>query len=259
MTCGEIKLLMPDYWRRALPEVRQLAFEAHLESCEACRCEVERLDPLWRDLGSIPFEEPSDTMRARFDESLAAYLHGAEMAKPTPFAWQTLGAIAAGIALLAAGVGIGYGWRSSQTGKTSEIGELRAEVSSMRQLVTLSLLQQNSASERLRGVSWAYQVEPTDTEVPSALLDTVNHDPNVNVRLAAVDALRPFAGSQSVNTAVIQALPRETAPIVQVALIELMVDLREKQASHALQSVATDTAADAGVRERAQWALEQLR
>ena len=33
----------------------------------------------------------------------------------------------------------------------------------MRQLVALSLMQQQSASDRLRGVSWAYQVEPSDT------------------------------------------------------------------------------------------------
>jgi hypothetical protein len=102
-------------------------------------------------------------------------------------------------------------------------------------------------------------VEPSDTQVPSALLSAVNHDPSVNVRLAAVDALRPFAGSAVVNAAMIQALPRETAPIVQMALIELMADLKEKQAARALERIASDDSAEAAVRERAQWALEQLR
>lgn len=258
MTCGEIKLLMADYWSRSLPDAQQQAFEAHLQGCEACRADTERLGRLWSDLGSLPFEAPGETLRARFDASLAAYRDGAAMAKATPFQWRHLGSLAAGIALLAAGVGIGYSWRSNQT-PAGEIGELRTEVNTMRQLVTLSLLQQNSASERLRGVSWAYQVEPSDQEVPTALLTAVNHDPNVNVRLAAVDALRPFAGTARVNSAVVQALPNETAPIVQVALIELMVDLREKQATRVLERLASDASADSGVRERAQWALEQLK
>ena len=124
--------------------------------------------------------------------------------------------------------------------------------------MALSLLQQQSASERLRGVSWAYQVEPPDTAVLTALLAAVNHDPNVNVRLAAVDALRPFASSPGARNAAIEALSRQTSPIVQVALIDLLVDLKEKSAEQALRSVASDSAADAGVRERAHWALETL-
>ena len=61
----------------------------------------------------------------------------------------------------------------------------------MRQLVALSLMQQQSASERLRGVSWAYQRGTIRREVLAALVSAVNHDTNVNVRLAAVDALAP--------------------------------------------------------------------
>ena len=50
-------------------------------------------------------------------------------------------------------------------------------------------MQQQSASDRLRGVNYAYRVEQSDPEVLGALLTTVNHDPSVNVRLAAVDAV----------------------------------------------------------------------
>jgi HEAT repeat protein len=128
----------------------------------------------------------------------------------------------------------------------------------MRQLVALSLLQQQSASERLRGVSWAYQVESSDTEVLSALVSAVNQDPNVNVRLAAVDALHPFASSPTTRNAVMQALPKQSAPIVQVALIDLLVDLKEREALKELERMASDTSLDAGVRQRAQWALEKL-
>jgi putative zinc finger protein len=262
MTCEEIETRMAGYWSLTLSQEEEIAVEAHLAGCEACRAEAERLGTLWRDLARLPSPEPGGGVRERFYETLAAYRDGAaaaRMERPAPgwrkmaWVWQ----IAAGVALLLGGVGAGYSLRSSQTAN-AEVAQLRGEVGNMRQLVTLSLLQQQSASERLRGVSWAYRVEPSDTEVRSALLTAVNHDPNVNVRLAAVDALHPFAASPVTRDAVIQALRKQTAPIVQVALIDLLVDLKETEAAPELQKVVTDSSADAGVRERAQWALERL-
>ena len=128
----------------------------------------------------------------------------------------------------------------------------------MRQMVALSLLQQQSASERLRGVSWAYRVEPSDTEVLSALLTAVNQDPNVNVRLAAVDALHAFGSSPVTRNAIIRAIPRQTTPLVQIALLDLLVDLKEKEAAPELRKLSTDEAVNGGVRQHARWALEKL-
>ena len=206
-------------------------------------------------------------MRERFYESLSAYRDGIadrelpRFAPPVrhrvpPFIhWFTQ--IAAGAVLLAIGGGVGYSLRSNQA-SANEITQLRGEVSNMRQLVTLSLLEQQSASERLRGVSWAVRAEPSDTEILDALVKAVNHDSNVNVRLAAVDALRPFAANPTARDAVLQALPAQTDPIVQVALIDLLVDLKEKDAAQELQRVAVNGSTDSGVRQRAQWALEKL-
>jgi HEAT repeat protein len=132
----------------------------------------------------------------------------------------------------------------------------------MRQLVALSLMQQQSASDRLRGVSWSYQVEPSDEEVMKQLVTTVNHDPNVNVRLAAVDALRPFTGSPATDlmarNAVIEALPKQTTPIVQVALIDFLAELKERNAAPELRRLVSDPEINSGVRKRAEWALERM-
>jgi HEAT repeat protein len=162
--------------------------------------------------------------------------------------------IAAGIALLLGGGLVGYSLRPQDP----ELGQLRGEVSTMRQLVALSLLQQQSASERLRGVSWAYRVEPTDSEVLGKLLEAVNGDPNVNVRLAAVDALHAFGSSAAARSKVLSSLEMQDAPLVQVAIIDLLVDLKETDARPELRRLAENVSTDAGVRQRAQWALERL-
>ena len=255
MTCDEARVQM-------LGGGEGKDFAEHLESCESCRSEVSRIGTLWQSLDLLPTEEPSGKVRDRFYEMLGAYRQGqASMTMPVKQArpkmvWQ----VAAAAALLVVGLGIGYGVREDRS--RPELVQLREEVASMRQLVALSLMQQQSASDRLRGVSWSYQVEPSDEEVMNALVTTVNHDPNVNVRLAAVDALRPFTGSPATHVmarnAVIQALPRQTTPIVQVALIDFLAELKERNAAPELRRLVSDPDIDSGVRKRAEWALERM-
>jgi hypothetical protein len=162
-------------------------------------------------------------------------------------------------ALLVLGVALGVGVRYDvRPPQGSELSQLREEVTNMRQMVALSLMQQQSAGERLRGVSWAYRVESSDTEVLSALLTAVNQDSSVNVRLAAVDALHAFAASPGMRKAIVEAIPKQNAPLVQIALIDLLVDLKKKEAAPELRALAADQAVHAGVRQRATWAVEKL-
>lgn len=256
MRCEEIKPLLAEFWSGTAQTEDRSAVEQHLGECAQCHAEADRLGALWRDLALLPAEEPGGAVRERFYEKLTAYRDGVADHRPAgslQMAWR----IAAGILLVVGGAGIGYSFRWTQV-SAAEVTQLRTEVGTMRQLVTLSLLQQQSASDRLRGVSWAVRAEPSDTEVLGALLTAVNHDPSVNVRLAAIDALRPFASNRSTRAALTESLSTETEPIVQVALIDLLVDLKESGASNELRRMATDNSANSGVRERAEWALERL-
>lgn len=273
MNCDEARHNLPEYLSESLHEAQELAFSAHLSTCEACRTETERLGSLWRGLALLPgtMPEPGAQVRDRFYESLAAFKHGMESAPKHGFkerlaalwprqpAWQ----MAVGFAMLVVGVGVGYQIRPAkqevqQQPVGSEVAQLRGEVSNMRQMVALSLMQQQSAGERLRGVSWAYRVESSDTEVLSALLSTVNNDPSVNVRMAAVEALHAFGASPVTRTAIVQSIPKQTSPLVQIALIDLLVDLKVTNASPELKKLSVDQTVDVSVRERAKAALGRL-
>ena len=129
----------------------------------------------------------------------------------------------------------------------------------MRQLVTLSLLQQQSPSERLRGVNYSYRVEQSDTEVLGALLTTANHDTNVNVRLAAVDALRNFSDSAIGRKAIVQSLGKQDSPLVQIAILDLIAELHEKSADSAIKVLLSRPDLNPDVKQRAEWALKKLR
>jgi hypothetical protein len=230
---------------------------------------------MWKSLALIPGSskdfEPGPNLRARFYEMLGAYRQGLESAPkrsirdrilamwPKQPQWQ----MATSFALLAIGLGLGYeirprGQEVAVPGTGTEVSQLRGEVSSMRQMVALSLLQQQSAGERLRGVSYAYQAPASDTQVLSALLTTMNQDDSVNVRLAAVDALHAFGSSPVTRAAIIQSIPKQDAPLVQIKLIALLVDLKEKEAVPELAKIAADDQKNATVREYAQVAIGKL-
>ncbi len=276
MTCDENKILLAEYWSQSLGEAQELAFEAHLATCDSCRADSEQLGAIWKNLALIPESskdfEPSAAVRSRFYESLGAFRHGLESAPkrgirdrlialwPKQPAYQ----MAASFAMLAIGLGLGYQIKQSPVAPVkdqpgTEVAQLRDEVSSMKQMVALSLLQQQSAGERMRGVSYAYMAQPNDTQVLTALLSTVNNDESTSVRLSAVDALHAFNGSAVMRSAVVRSIRKQQNSLVQVALIDLLVDLKEKEAAPELQALSVDSKIDAGVRQHAQQAIGKLK
>jgi hypothetical protein len=195
-------------------------------------------------------------LRVRFYDSLRD-LRRREAERRRPLWWLRHPAFQAAAAMLVLVVGIGAGYLLRGR-DTSEISQLRGEVYNMRQLVALSLLQQQNASDRLRGVNYAYRVERDDPQVLSALLATITHDPSVNVRLAAVDALRKFTDEPVGRKGLVQSLAKQDSPLVQIAILDQVVELRERSAASAVQALAAGQDVNPDVKQRAQWALRQL-
>jgi anti-sigma factor RsiW len=166
--------------------------------------------------------------------------------------------IAAALLCIAGGFAAGRGWPGAPA--RTEIADLREELRDMRQMMTLTLLQQQSASERLRGVSWSAQVDRPAAPVLDALLDTLAHDPNVNVRLASIEALTTFAQDARVRTGLVDALApsRQDSPLVQLALIDALVQMKEQRSVTALKTLAADEHANVSVRRRASWGADAL-
>jgi len=69
-----------------------------------------------------------------------------------------------------------------------------------------------------------------DPKVLDALLHTLRYDNSVDVRLASLDALSRYGSRPEVRRGLIEALPGQQSPLVQVALIDLLVDLHDPNA-----------------------------
>jgi hypothetical protein len=285
MRCEDISAKLADYLAGSLADAERQALESHALACPACREELEGAREMWQRLGRMRTAQPdTGAMRARFDAMMAdASAIAAEGdARPVgstaaPYAppsargrasrWTRrhralrplLQAAAAAILVV---VGIQVGRQTSPpptpVATAPDVTALRDEVRDLRQMVTLSLMQQQSVTERLKGVSWSSQLDQPGNEVVSALIDTLMRDANVNVRLASIDALKRFAERETVRSAAVRALDTQTSPLVQMALIDFVVETQDREALESLRRLSRDNEANEAVRARAAWGIDHL-
>jgi len=267
MQCEQIAELLPDYLQDSLPAEQHKQVEAHLTACAQCSEEVA----LWQKLSLVPFEQPGPESRARFEAMLHAFQAGRseqsgahlEERKRASF-WSAfnwfrspLGAVAWSVALLLLGAFIGLRLNGSAS-RTPELAAMHSELTNMRQLVVLSMLQQQSASERLQGVSWSRREEQLDPQVLAALMHTLRYDNSVDVRLAALDALSRHGRQPQVHKGIADALQEQQSPLVQVALIDQLLEWRDPDAAQRLKNLRQTPDLNPTVRQRADWAISKL-
>ncbi len=272
MICDRIREKIPECLAGRLdPATREQVID-HLDTCSACRAEMADLGVVWRGLEFMSEPEPSQAMRTRFRETLAAYEEGYQDAQrqqamavparkwwagwwPSQPAWQ----MALSAVLVVAGViGSRLLWAPRPPAPNPEIAQLKGQVENLRQLVALSLMQEQSPTARLRGVTYSYQVAQPDEQVEQALLHALNHDSNLNVRLSAVDALAKFTAKAEVRRALADSIPVQESPLVQIALIDALVQANARDAAPALQKISRDLALDEAVRQRAASGLARM-
>jgi len=273
MICDRIREQIPDCLAGRLdPAAREKVIE-HLELCSACRADVAELGVVWRGLEAMKEPEPSPELRLRFLETLHAYEEGYQDAQrrqalnvphrswwtgfwPSHPAWQA--AFSAVLVILGVAAGrYAISPRESQPAG-SDIAHLQNQVENLRQLVALSMLQQQSPSARLSGVKYAFQMAQPDSQVEQALLRTLTHDPNINVRLSTVDALAKYTGNAEVRRALADAIFAQDSPLVQVSIVDLLVQANALDSVPAIKKLAADQTTEQDVRQHAAEAVKKL-
>jgi HEAT repeat protein len=260
MTFEEIRLLIPQYLSGQLTPSDQDLFETQLSQNAELRAETEELRTLWNQLGLLSEEQPSVAMRARFYQRLNALQRHRDLhpgTKSVPWRLGLWQQVAAALGVFLLGLFVGR-FPTGGSVPANEVAQLRSQVQSLHETVALSLLDRQSAASRLEGVAWSSRIQQPDGELLSALITTLNRDPNINVRLASLDALEKFAGNGTVRKALVDSLYAQNSPLVQIALIDALVHMRDTEAAKPLQKLSRDNAVNVTVRQRAEWGLEKL-
>ncbi len=267
--CKEIEKLVPDYLEGGLCERDLKRVEEHLASCEECRIQVEGIKRVWSGLERIELKEPSVNLEYNFQHMLDGFSPDKKRKPAGPGSksfsemiksfWPAgpLAQCALCLIMLIAGLvtGLEIGTKSESE---REIIQLKTDMNDMKTLVMGSLLNQTSATERINGLYMTGRLEKVDEQFYSTLLLLLNSDSNVNVRLAAVNALSNFAENEYVRHELIKSLNLQSSPLVQISLIDLLSSIEEANSSSTLLRIINDPGANEHVKKRAEKALKQF-
>ncbi len=270
MNCGDYENKLTDLANNQLPQAERKAVEEHLAGCAACSQEFAEIQQLWAIMGAVEAPEPSPNLKVKFNAMLATYKESEADSKST---WATLNerlrglwrsqprwplAYSMALVLICLGGGFWFLRSGKIGGQDQELQALTTQVHELRQTMTLALLENPSASERMRGVSYTSDLKNADKEVIDALLATLNNDSNVNVRLSTLDALARLADHAEVREGLIQSIAQQESPLMQSAIADVMLKLQEKRSVGSFRQLLKQKNLDNGVRDKIRQTITKL-
>jgi HEAT repeat protein len=231
--------------------------EKELADSEASYLLYEQLREVIQTMEKVEILEPSGKLKAEFESALQQEINSHKRSTKQVFFSPTIYRIAAGAVLVMMTLGIGY-WVNKNDEHEKQLTELKNQLEENRQMMLAMLGDQQSASQRMVGVSVAYELETADDQIVKVLVKTMNEDTNTNVRLAALDALSKFNSENNVRQALINSLATQKDPVVQIALIQLLVKLKEEGVVKQLEKLTKDASTMKAVKDEAYTGILKL-
>jgi hypothetical protein len=280
--CHELEALLPAYVEHSLPAAEAGRVAAHLPGCPSCQLQVTQLRAISDDLDAALPEVPRTALRANFmamlEQEKQLLKPEAAIAKPIaapaqPEAkvvsmWPTGGLntwmrVAASIVLIATGVLLGRNlhWgpqAGAEVAVTNSAAPSQEAHAQLARALTPANGQAISASDRIQLVNNSTkETEPGDATV-QVLLNTLNFDPNPNVRLATCEALYRLRADPRVREGLVHALSVQTDPNVQITLIDMVVSMQVRRAVPQLEKLSKRPDALPVVRAQAEAGIGKL-
>jgi len=267
MTCNEAQQLLTEFADNALDGAARQEVEKHLETCEACKNELEQIRLLFGAIEQSPPVVPGTAMRENFTAMLQAEInilatenlvHEQPVQKSLYVRMQSTAWRAAAACIILA-VGIWIGTKINNGGvDTKVVAHLEQEIKDVKETAMVNMLDDESASQRLQAVSYADEIANPNQKVINALINTLNNDKSVNVRLAALYSLAKFNNSRAVNDSLIASLSKQTEPIIQVVLINILVEKKETKAIQPIKQILQNDKTLKEVKDAAQKGLKAI-
>lgn len=236
MECKSIQEKLVDYIENRLLEKERIVISEHLESCEDCQQEFNEMQQFLGVLAEDTMQQPSENLRTNFEQLIKEekQQNTPKVVKLKPkFNYKIFLKYAAGIALLIGAFLLG---KQQNTSTTNTIAATEI-VQSQGEKQLLAMLEDDSASKRIKALYESQQFENKDTKIIQALIDRLFFDENINVRLAAAEALSKFSSLEMVRSALIKSLEAEQNPSIQIELIQILAKIQEKRAIKPMQKL----------------------
>ncbi|GGG03876.1 HEAT repeat domain-containing protein [Pontibacter amylolyticus] len=261
--------LILDYLTGNLDEAQQQEFETLVETGMIPAAELEATQAAYNAFYTLPAPEPGPGLEAKFNHLLAAEKQKV-MPSGAAFSWGDLwqqlniflspAKFAYTLVIFFAGFLVAWLAFSpkQQQQQDPDVKMLATELSQMKQVLFTTLIEQPLAVDRLRAVNISQEMTNADSRVIDALFNSLNNDPNVNVRLAAVEALKNHTARPEVRAGLILSISQQDSPMVQVALADLMQALQEKEAVPQLKQLLQDESTNELVKDKIKESINVL-
>jgi hypothetical protein len=198
-------------------------------------------EKLWQALGDLPPAEPPASLRRKFYDKLEkadAIGRGGRirgwLGLSNNTGWVTAAAcLLIGFAVARIG-GVQDGAESSR------LAALEQNITLLNRELVLDRLQDDTPGKRLLGVHDASALVQHDEVIAQALLVRASEDSSLSVRSAAIDALGSQLHSATVGDELMSLLESAESPIVQLALIDLVLRNGNQQQLSQLRRLADE-------------------
>jgi hypothetical protein len=267
MKCEEVELQMIDYLDKNLDENISQEINKHLETCEKCLDELKDTQQVLNLIANDENIVPDGSLRINFYHMLQSEIKKNEGKGKkrtselfTPWYTNSMYRVAAGLALLICGTFIGLLINSGLNTKyaSNELKQLHSEISDLKKASLFTMLKEESSSDRIQAVRYVEELDKPDQNIIEVLVKTLNNDKNVNVRMAAAYALSKFGDQRLVIDSLVKSLSMQRDPILQVTLINILAEKKEKSALKPIQEIIANRSTMKEVRTVAQNSLRVL-
>ena len=207
---------------------------------------LDEMEKIYDQLGEIEAPEPQKEMRDQFYEMLEeekARIASKQkifetLTKPLMSLKEkiSLTKIAYSGFILLLGMILGH-WILPDKQVRHQTSIMMEEMQTMKKMMALTLIEQSNATDRLKAVNYSNELTAADDKIIEALLETLNNDPNVNIRLASLEALTRQIENPEVRTGLVRSINNQNSPLVQVTIVELMAEIKEKNAVPELEKL----------------------
>ena len=181
MKCEVVQPLLMDYHDGDLEEETRNEISSHLQTCPSCSKELSEIRILSKTISENREEKPDEILRINFNSMLQSEIeniHRTNHIRETPLhkiisiKWSSpLIRIAAGVAILIAGIWIGHFiTREKKIDTTGQLAELKDEMRDVKEMLMFSMLNGESASQRIKAVNYSSEIQYPNQKVIDAYL-----------------------------------------------------------------------------------------
>lgn len=230
-----------------------------------CQDQIREIAQTWGKLGAVSMQAPSELMNQRFYEMLEREMEqelsntsvNMDLLEDRYWKGYLKWGLIAAVFVIGLAVGLLFPKRIIQKSDQPQVVDTK-KLDKEASLTYAALTNDRSALDRLQGTQMSRKLPELNDQIIHALNKTLLFDPNVNVRLSAIETMVHFADNPHVRELLISAIPFQTAPIVQLTLAKVMAEWQEKAAADPIRQLIQSEEVEIEVKLELEETLETL-